>query len=178
MLSTTKKLLKQPKNLFNKPKLAGPAQHLFPGRSNMQSDYVAPRKGAGFTLIEVVIVLAIAGLIFVIVLLAVSQAQTARRNTQRKNDLNRISAQLEQYASNNQGSYPSESAFTNSSSTFRQSYINNIDLNDPSTGASYSYQANIATCSSEGTVMYDLTGRQYTLRMCLEGGAFTDIDNQ
>lgn len=129
-------------------------------------------------MIEVVIVLAIAGLIFVIVLLAVGQAQTARRNTQRRNDLNRIAAQLEQYASNNQGAYPSESDFTNSSSSFRQSYINNIDLLDPSTGSAYTYQANISACGGSGQIKYDLSGRQYTLRMCLEGGAFTDIDNQ
>lgn len=136
------------------------------------------KKSPGFTLIEVVIVLAIAGLIFVIVLLAVSQAQQARRDTQRKNDLNRITAQLEQFASNNNGSYPSETDFTNSSSSFRQNYINNIDLIDPSTGSPYTYRANISSCTSPGTVMYDLTGRQYSMRMCLEGGAFTDVDNQ
>lgn len=63
---------------------------------------------SGFTLIEVVITLAIAGLIFIVVFLAVSQAQQARRNQQRKNDASRFLAGLEQFASNNGGEYPGE----------------------------------------------------------------------
>ncbi len=64
----------------------------------------------GFTLIEVVIVLAIAGLIFVIVFLAVSQAQAARRDTQRHQDANQYVAAVNQYAGNNGGSIPASAA--------------------------------------------------------------------
>ena len=64
------------------------------------------KKSSGFTLIEVVIVLAIAGLIFVIVFLAVSQTQAARRDTQRKSIANQVLASVNQYASNNNGSLP------------------------------------------------------------------------
>lgn len=60
----------------------------------------------GFTIIEVVLVLAIAGLIFLIVFLALPQLQRSRRDTQRKNDAGRILAQLENYAGNNNGNYP------------------------------------------------------------------------
>ena len=63
-------------------------------------------KSKGFTLIEVVIVLAIAGLIFVIVFLAVGQAQATRRVTSRKDFANRIAAAADQYASNTSGAYP------------------------------------------------------------------------
>ena len=60
----------------------------------------------GFTLIEIVLVLAIAGLITVIVFLAVQGAQRARRDTQRKSDAARLLAAAEQFASNNNGDYP------------------------------------------------------------------------
>jgi prepilin-type N-terminal cleavage/methylation domain-containing protein len=70
------------------------------------------KKEKGFTLIEIVLVLAIAGLLLVIVFLAVSGAQKSRRDTQRKNDLSRIAAQVESYASNNGGQYPTGAQFT------------------------------------------------------------------
>lgn len=132
-------------------------------------------KQKGFTLIEIVLVLAIAGLIFVIVFLAVSQAQASRRDTQRQNDLNRIGAQLEQAAGNNRGDYPSEAEFTNTSSAFHNNFIATEEFNDPTTGADYSYQAGTPNCDADpvGTVYYDLTGRTYELNMCLEGGITT-----
>jgi prepilin-type N-terminal cleavage/methylation domain-containing protein len=52
------------------------------------------KKEKGFTLIEIVLVLAIAGLLLVIVFLAVSGAQKSRRDTQRKNDNARLLAQV------------------------------------------------------------------------------------
>jgi prepilin-type N-terminal cleavage/methylation domain-containing protein len=64
-------------------------------------------KSKGFTLIELVIVLAIAGLIFVIVFLAVGAAQAARRDTARKDAQNQLVAAVNQYASNNTGNLPS-----------------------------------------------------------------------
>ena len=60
----------------------------------------------GFTLIEVVIVLAIAGLIFVIVFLAVKAAQRGRRDTERQTAAERLLVAAESYASNNNGSLP------------------------------------------------------------------------
>ena len=59
----------------------------------------------GFTLIEIVLVLAIAGLILVIVFLAVQGAQRSRRDTQRKSDASRALAAVESCASNNSGLY-------------------------------------------------------------------------
>lgn len=64
----------------------------------------SPQKG--FTLIEIVIVLAIAALIMVIVFLAVAGAQRSQRDTSTRNDAARVLAAAEQYASNNSGNYP------------------------------------------------------------------------
>jgi prepilin-type N-terminal cleavage/methylation domain-containing protein len=65
------------------------------------------KKDKGFTLIEIVLVLAIAGLLLVIVFLALSGAQKSRRDTARKNDAARMLAAIESCASNgsNAGSY-------------------------------------------------------------------------
>lgn len=57
----------------------------------------------GFTIIEVVLVLAIAGLIFLMVFLALPALQRSQRDTQRKNDMSRMVAAYHTYTSNNQG---------------------------------------------------------------------------
>ncbi|MEI6237226.1 MAG: type II secretion system protein [Candidatus Saccharibacteria bacterium] len=60
----------------------------------------------GFTIIEVLIVLAIAGLIMLIVFMAVPALQRNSRNTQRKNDISAILGSVAEYVSNNQGGLP------------------------------------------------------------------------
>lgn len=61
---------------------------------------------SGFTIIEVLIVLAIAGLILLIVFLAVPALQRSARNTQRKNDAAAIGGAVANYISNNSGTLP------------------------------------------------------------------------
>src|SRR5690242_10073014 len=65
------------------------------------------KKREGFTLIEIMIVLAIAGLIMVIVFLAVQGAQRSQRDRARQDMVNRAIASLNTYAGNNNGSFPS-----------------------------------------------------------------------
>jgi prepilin-type N-terminal cleavage/methylation domain-containing protein len=60
----------------------------------------------GFTIIEVMIVLAIAGLIILIVLLAIPALQRNGRNTALKNDASAISAGVSEFSSNNDGASP------------------------------------------------------------------------
>lgn len=64
------------------------------------------RKTKGFTIIEVVLVLAIAGLIFLMVFLALPALQRTQRDTQRKDDLSRFAAAVQAYKSNNGGKMP------------------------------------------------------------------------
>ena len=64
----------------------------------------------GFTIIEVVLVLAIAGLIFLMVFVAFPSLQRGQRDTQRRDDMARFSSQLAQYQSNNYGKVPSSVA--------------------------------------------------------------------
>ena len=60
----------------------------------------------GFTIIEVLIVLAIAGLIMLIVFLAVPALQRNSRNTSRKSDVSSLGSALAEYINNNNGTIP------------------------------------------------------------------------
>ena len=63
-------------------------------------------RSRGFSLIEVIVVLAIIGLIFVIIFLAVGANQRAQRDTARKDSLNRLVIIFKQMGGNNSGVYP------------------------------------------------------------------------
>ncbi len=92
----------------------------------------------GFTIIEVVLVLAIAGLIFLMVFIAFPGLQRGQRDTQRRNDMSRFLSQLSQYQTNNRGQVPDASV--NAYTTFISNYLtlNGKDtFEDPSTGNTY-----------------------------------------
>lgn len=94
-----------------------------------------PNKAKGFTIIEVVLVLAIAGLIFLVVFLALPALQRGQRDTQRKQDLAKMMSQAVAYQSNNQGVLPNGVWNT----TFKTSYLtNNAAFADPTSGTAYS----------------------------------------
>ena len=57
----------------------------------------------GFTIIEVLIVLAIAGLIMLVVFLAVPALQRNSRNNGRQNDATRVASAVSDWTANNQG---------------------------------------------------------------------------
>lgn len=73
----------------------------------MLSKYRQKRQ-EGFTIIEVLIVLAIAGLILLVVFLAVPALQRNSRNTQRDNDVAGILGGMSEYVNNNNGQLPSQ----------------------------------------------------------------------
>ena len=93
----------------------------------------------GFTIIEVVLVLAIAGLIFLMVFIALPQLQRSQRDSQRKQDVSSIFTAVTQYQSNNKGNLPSDS------SDFA-SYISS-DIADPSVGE---YTVTVEDSGTEG----------------------------
>jgi len=64
------------------------------------------KKQSGFTIIEVVLVLAIAGLIFLMVFIALPALQRNQRDDQRKRDLGKVKTQLTNYMSSNRGNIP------------------------------------------------------------------------
>lgn len=64
----------------------------------------------GFTIIEVLIVLAIAGLIMLVVFLAVPALQRNSRNSQRKGDVQAILGGVSEFSGNNNGKIPATAA--------------------------------------------------------------------
>ena len=67
------------------------------------------RTESAFTIIEVVLVLAIAGLIFLMVFIALPALQAAQRDTERKNDVAIIASAIIEYKKNNRGKAPPSS---------------------------------------------------------------------
>ena len=83
----------------------------------------------GFTIIEVVLVLAIAGLIFLIVFIALPALQRNQRDTQRKNDTSRLKTAIDSYKANNRDSLPWSGATSQyaSNNSFARSYLKSND---------------------------------------------------
>ena len=63
-------------------------------------------KTKGFTIIEVVLVLAIAALIFLMVFIALPALQRNQRDTARKNDMSRVITAVGSWQGNNRGNLP------------------------------------------------------------------------
>jgi len=79
------------------------------------------RKEKGFTIIEVVLVLAIAGLIFLMVFIALPALQRNQRDTARKSDVASVASGVVAYTGNNRGSFPT--------STTLASYVKDVSDN-------------------------------------------------
>lgn len=102
-----------------------------------------PSKNKGFTIIEVVLVLAIAGLIFLVVFLALPALQRGQRDTQRKQDLGKLMSQVTSYQSNNQGALPNGVW----DGTFKSNYltVNSTAFADPTNGTTYTITQKAST---------------------------------
>lgn len=89
----------------------------------------------GFTIIEVVLVLAIAGLIFLMVFVALPALQRSQRDTQRRDDIARVSSALTQWQSNHNNSLPAagvSSTNNTAAQTFLTQYLQaGSTFNDP-----------------------------------------------
>lgn len=66
------------------------------------------QKNDGFTIIEVLIVLAIAGLIMLVVFMAVPALQRNSRNTQRKSDVSSLLGGMAEHSANNAGGFATQ----------------------------------------------------------------------
>ncbi len=147
------------------------------------------QKQKGFTIIEVVLVLAIAGLIFLMVFIALPALQRSQRDTQRKQDLSRTITAINNYQSNNRGQLPSNWA------TFISNYltVNGDTFVDPS-GTNYAisttgtvpstfnsasptiYATTNATCNGEN-ITTGQGSNKIALQMKLEGGGIACENN-
>lgn len=147
-------------------------------------------KSKGFTIIEVVLVLAIAGLIFLMVFIALPALQRSQRDTQRKNDMSRLITALTNYQSNNKSTLPTN--WTKFISDYLT--VSNDTFADPSTGATYIitpvaaidtpatlaegtiYATTGAICNGEDLVTGQVA-RKAAFRLKLEGGGVSCVNN-
>jgi prepilin-type N-terminal cleavage/methylation domain-containing protein len=82
------------------------------------------KREKGFTIIEVLIVLAIAGVIMLVVFLAVPALQRNSHNTTRKSDVAHLAGLINEYAANNTGALPTTIA-TGTGAVSTTLYLNN-----------------------------------------------------
>lgn len=110
----------------------------------------------GFTIIEVVLVLAIAGLIFLAVFIALPALQRGQRDNQRRTDASRFASQLQNYATNNAGNMPDNTQAAVDS--FKSGYLTNgtEGFNNPKTGDPYtvSYANSLNQSPNDSTFIY------------------------
>jgi prepilin-type N-terminal cleavage/methylation domain-containing protein len=105
------------------------------------------KRNEGFTIIEVLIVLAIAGLIMLIVFLAVPALQRNSRNTQEKSAASALLGAINEYENNNNGGVPTAVAIA------ADGTISATGTGTPSTGKTQGgYTASVSTTFPANTV--------------------------
>ncbi len=163
------------------------------------------KKTEGFTIIEVVLVLAIAGLIFLMVFLALPALQRSQRDGQRKTDLSRAQTAINNYQSNNKGAIPASTAAAlnpfvtkyivtsagdsfidplgaNSSQTSTTTYVltpNSADLTssfNPTSNQNIIYYSAGKSCGLDGALT-TASSKKVALSMYLEGGGVACVSN-
>ena len=108
----------------------------------------------GFTIIEVLIVLAIAGLIMAIIFLAVPALQRNSRNNSRSNDAAHLAGLVNDYAANHAGTLPTQVGTGNNQ--LNLSGENWAIVDDPATGDFSSAASNTAPWGDADTLVVRL----------------------
>lgn len=152
------------------------------------------RQKKGFTIIEVVLVLAIAGLIFSLVFVALPGLQRAQRDTETKNNVSVVSSGIVTYVSNNNGSFPDFNTYNSSATSLTfNAYISEVYKSNtttiyvqdkpssfpakkqPSEGILYVVKG--TECGTAATDGYSLnsstSARAYTITAYLQAGGGT-----
>lgn len=157
-------------------------------------------KEDGFTIIEVMIVLAVAGLIMAIVLVAIPQLQRNQRNSARRDVAGRIKTEVDSYAGNNNGKVPASAADV---TAFNTRYLANVNTEDPQTGTNVTLTYVTGTVGNgvpgttgapalpaigaasyrdgkacNGETIETGSNRSYAIWIQLEGGSIYCLDNQ
>lgn len=102
------------------------------------------KKIKGFTIIEVVLVLAIAGLIFLMVFVALPALQRGQRDSARKNDVGIVLTAVNSFTGNNKGAMPTSAQL--------QSYITDVSTNTTLNGITVIAQGTLTIAPSDQTI--------------------------
>ncbi len=150
-------------------------------------------KQNGFTIIEVVLVLAIAALIFLMVFIALPALQRSQRDTQRKNDVARVQTAIQNYQSNNRNALPADAEFNtvlipkyltvDGADTFSDPNGNPYQFrvgtapNAFDTANSYMYFTRGAVCNGDSAPTTGQGATKVAVQYKLEGGGTACINN-
>lgn len=142
-----------------------------------------PQKTQGFTIIEVVLVLAIAGLIFLMVFIALPALQRNQRDTARKNDVSTVASAYTTSTNNNRGNTPAAGTITTfGSGTGFGRYLDDLSKNTTSVVVRDSASGTVtptdgqiivvkqAKCGTSDGAVVSGTARQVALFTLLESG--------
>ncbi|MBQ3474330.1 type II secretion system protein [Candidatus Saccharibacteria bacterium] len=100
----------------------------------------------GFTIVEIALVLAMAGLIFLMVFVALPAVQRTQRDAERRDDVGTLLTAIQKYQNNNRGALPT----TNGTSEIETSWNNSWnDSNKPNEG-------------TWGRLYYSFLGKEFT----------------
>jgi prepilin-type N-terminal cleavage/methylation domain-containing protein len=165
----------------------------------LKTDKTQKAGKSGFTIIEVVLVLAIAGLIFLMVFIALPALQRNQRDTQRKNDMGRLSTALTNYSNSNRGSLPSnytqfETQYLTTggdtfidpagaksgtdATTYQFTALDNQELTKSySESQNTIYYTTGYSCGDTSSTVVAAGSRKVAFRMALEGGGYYCVNN-
>jgi prepilin-type N-terminal cleavage/methylation domain-containing protein len=101
-------------------------------------------KERGFTIIEVVLVLAIAALIFLMVFLALPALQSSQRDTARKNDVSIVASAMTTYRGNNRQTTPDAAQL--------KTYLTNLSSNSSSDNVTVNTSKPTSVTATEGAI--------------------------
>ena len=87
---------------------------------------------AGFTIIEVVLVMAVAGLIFLVVFSALPAMQVSSRDTQRRESISTLISKIKDFQTNNRGALPSGTDVAVSGDNIEKSVASVVNASDSS----------------------------------------------
>ncbi len=126
----------------------------------------------GFTIVEIIFVIAIGGLILVMSFMAISSGQRSKRDAQRKTDLSRINQNIVSWANNaNSGIIPDPTPPPDNLVTAAS------PVPQTPNGGNYaiSYNSVTTTACTVNNVYYERTSdRSYKIKICLESGDYTE----
>ena len=126
----------------------------------------------GFTIVEVVLVLGIAGLIFLMVFIALPSLVRNRRDTQRVSDMSRLATAINNYQQNNSGAIPSDKfgSYVSGHATVDQ----NITRTLSHQSWAYFYDSYLLISSDEKDKFADPEGNPYSLAIssCREATSY------
>ena len=143
------------------------------GHTKKGRKHCMKKQQKGFTIIEVVLVLAIAGLIFLMVFIALPALQRGQRDQARKNDVSTVASAVNTFKSNNRSSFGTvgQGGNGNLNTTTLRNYIDRLDQYDKASEVSVHNSTGAATVAPAQNAILVVAGAKCPTTMPAPGSA-------